>query len=268
LASEGTLLDDTYQIYVNRVARLTLPATYQTQLPHIQASPKFQEGSAITFPGYSIITPPSSEDPDNEKLYQGLVKAQAQLIEAFGEFLIPLPPESFHLTVADLIWDSQYKAAIAENPQFEQQLKDCVRESFAAYQPTGLEDGTIQWQVLGFGIFPRAIAVVLVPQQEADYLPILELRRSLYQNPVLIGLGIEQQYNFTAHITLGYFDEIPADLDREECTQTLGKLNDHWLEVDPEVLQIPKIELRQFTDMTHFYRNEDYPVLDFPSGKK
>jgi hypothetical protein len=266
LASEGTLLDDTYQIYVNRVARLTLSATYQTQLPHIQASPKFQQGKAISFPGYSIITPPSDEDADNETLYQGLVKAQDRLVEAFGEFLIPLPPASFHLTIADLIWDSQYKAAIAENPQFEQQLKNCIRDTFQGYQLPELESEPIQWQILGLGIFPRAIAVVLVPKQEHDYLPILELRRSLYQNPALIALGIEQQYNFTAHITLGYFDEIPSDLDREQFTQTLGQLNDYWLEMEPQVLQIPTIQLRQFTDMTHFYRNEDDPFLDFSKG--
>ena len=256
-------MDDTYQIYVNRVARLTLPATYQTQLPHIQASPKFQQGQAIAFPGYSIITPPNDQDPKNEKFYQDLTEVQARLVATFGEFLIPLPPTSFHLTIADLIWDSQYKAAIAENPQFEKQLKDCIRDIFQSHEPTDVEVGGIQWQILGFGIFTRAIAVVMVPQQESDYLPILELRRSVYQNPELMALGIEQQYNFTAHITLGYFDEIPSDLDREKCEQNLCQLNDHWLEIDPQILQIPQIELRQFTDMTHFHRNEDYPSLDF-----
>lgn len=257
-------MDDTYQIYVNRVARLTLPVTYTAQLPHIQASPKFQQGSAIAFPGYSIITPPSDEeDPENEKFYQGLTQVQSQLVSAFGQFLIPLPPASFHLTIADLIWDSQYKSAITENPQFEQQLKDCIRVTFRDYKPTSLNNQGIQWQILALVVFPRAIAVALVPKQETDYLPIFQLRRSLYQNPELMALGIEQQYNFTAHITLGYFDEIPTDLDREKFAQSLSKLNDYWLEMEPQVLNISKIQLRQFTDMTHFYRNKDYPDLNF-----
>ncbi|MEB3311455.1 MAG: DUF1868 domain-containing protein [Snowella sp.] len=256
-------MDDTYQIYVNRVAPLTLPATYQSQLPHIQASPKFQQGKAIAFPGYSIITPPGNEDAQNDNFYRGLIEVQARLVSAFGNFLIPLPPESFHLTIADLIWESQYKAAIAENLQFETQLKDCIRDSFQQYKPSWLENNCIQWQILGLLVFPRALAVALVPKQEADYLPILQLRRSLYQNPELIALGIEQQYHYTAHITLGYFDEIPADLDRDCCTQTLCQLNDHWLEMEPQVLKISEIQLRRFTDMTHFHREADYPTLNF-----
>ncbi|HLO47612.1 MAG TPA: DUF1868 domain-containing protein, partial [Kamptonema sp.] len=35
-------MDDTYQAYVNRAARLTLLDTYKSQVEHIQESPKFK----------------------------------------------------------------------------------------------------------------------------------------------------------------------------------------------------------------------------------
>lgn len=254
-------MDDTYQIYVNRVARLTLPASYQSQLANIQPSPKFQQGQPLAFPGYSIITPPAAEDSLNIDLYQHLSEVQQEVSQRFGQRLNTVPAASFHLTIADLIWDAQYQGALAENPHFETQLKACIRKGFEQYQPTCSGEGPVEWQILGLLILPRALAVALVPRTEADYPPILQLRRLLYQSPDLITLGIEQQYHYTAHITLGYFGEALPALDIETIAEQLSGLNDRWLDVSPQVLEIPKVELRYFTDMTTFLRQSDYPQL-------
>lgn len=102
-------MDESYQIYINRVARLTLNATYQTQLQNIQTSPKFQDGEAISFPGYTIITPPCQEDSLNSQFYEHLTSIQKQILQELNPGLtIPVPPSSFHLTVADLIWEKRY----------------------------------------------------------------------------------------------------------------------------------------------------------------
>ena len=105
-------MDDTYQVYVNRVARLTLPESYHSQLEYIQESPKFKPDSqgkrqAVPFPGYTIITPPAEEDLDNQEFYKNLQDCQQQLGEKFDpNFLITIPPDSLHFTLADLVWDS------------------------------------------------------------------------------------------------------------------------------------------------------------------
>ncbi|BFM40252.1 DUF1868 domain-containing protein [Synechocystis sp. LKSZ1] len=254
-------MDDTYQIYVNRVARLTLPASYQSQLANIQPSPKFQQGQPLAFPGYSIITPPAAEDSLNTQFYHHLSEVQQEVSQCFGQRLNTVPQESFHLTIADLIWDAQYQGVLAENPHFETQLKACIQKSFEQYQPTWAEDSQVQWQILGLLILPRALAVALVPRTEADYPPILQLRRLLYQSPDLITLGIEQQYHYTAHITLGYFGEALPTNEIEALTEQLSGLNDRWLELTPQTLQIAQVELRHFKDMTTFLRQADYPQL-------
>jgi hypothetical protein len=256
-------LDDTYQIYVNRVARLTLTATYHSQLLNIQPSPKFEQGQPVPFPGCSVITPPGEEDGDNFPLYEQLTEIQQKLKAVFGSCLGSLPPQSFHLTLADLIWDTKYQEAIAENPQFNQQLKSSIQKSFNNYKSPGNNTGIIEWQILGVLVLPRALAIALVPKTEIDYPPIWELRRSLYQNPSLMALGIEQQYNFTAHITLGYFDEIPANFNIETTTEQLNQINDHWLESEPQIFKIRQAELRHFSDMTQFQRDADDPILHF-----
>jgi hypothetical protein len=262
-------LDETYQTYLNRVARLTLPETYKSQLQHIQESPKFKllpDGSAeaVPFPGYTVCTPTWEEDSPNSEFYKLLQEIQQQLVQKLDPgFMITVPPESFHLTLADLIWDSAYRDLERENPLFEQQLQECIQDSFKKY-PSSLSIGKpIEWQILGFMIRPRAIAVCLAPKDANSYKRMLELRRCIYQNSGLMALGIEQQYHFTSHITLGYFGKIVPNLDRDRLCQTLLQLNREALPMELIALYVQQAQLRKFDDMMHYYRQSDWPVLEF-----
>jgi hypothetical protein len=260
-------LDENYQTYLNRVARQTLPATYESLLQHIQESPKFQlhpDGGrkAVPFPGYTVITPPAEEDSKNSDFYQNLQNCQEQLFQQLPNLIVPIPPSSFHLTLADLIWDSAYRDAVSHNPEFEVQLRSAMAKSFEQYKNSSPSGNPIRWQLLGLTVMPRAIGVGLAPKDEDAYERILQLRRAIYQNSGLIALGIEQQYLFNAHITLGYFGEISPDLDRDRLSHILLELNNQWLE-NPQELLVERAELRKFDDMTRYYREQDSPVLEF-----
>lgn len=265
-------MDDIYQTYVNRVARMTLPDAYQSQVQHIQASPKYQpqqEGKpqAVPFPGYSVITPPWGDDPQNAKFYENLTQFQQRVGQALTAGLVALvPPKSFHMTIADLIWDNAYRHAV-EQSDFEPQLRDRMTQSFQRYTSSLQHNETISWQVLGLILMTRAIAVCLAPRNEVSYSHIINLRRAIYQNPDLIALGIEQQYHFTAHITLGYFADISVMKDPMVLISTLNQLNEFWLDAEsPHELWIHRVELRKFDDMTHYYRGDDWPALQFSAA--
>lgn len=263
-------LDDNYQAYLNRVARMTLPEAYRTQIQHIQESAKFHlhSGSrqAAPFPGYSLITPPAAEDVKNSSFYTKLQSYQQELLQVAvnTDLMVPLPPASFHVTLADLIWDSAYVHASEKNPEFGEQLCSCTTEIFQQYQQSMTnETQPIQWQMLGLIVMPRAIGICLVPQNPDSYQQIIQLRRQIYQNPKLMALGIEQHYHhFTAHVTLGYFGEISPNLDRNNLGTMLSELNQQWLVNSPEFL-IHSVELRKFDDMTHYYRQPEWPSLNF-----
>ena len=262
-------MDDTYQAYVNRAARLTLLDTYKSQVEHIQESPKFrpQPGGGrepVAFPGYTVITPPSGEELENAAFYTSLDECQ-QALQAgleMGAF-VPVPKESFHFTLADLIWDSAYLDAI-KNPEFEGQLRSRIGNCFTDRKSTLVGDIPIRWMVLGLMVRTRAIGVCLAPRDESSYKQIWELRRSIYQNSDLMALGIEQQYHFTAHITLGYFGDLGSGLDRDRFSAILSNLNDQWLDA-PQEIWIHRAELRKFDDMTRYYRESDWPILEFVS---
>lgn len=255
-------MDDSYQSYINRVAPQTLAIAYEQQLANAQGSPKFEQGQPVPFPGFSLVTPIAAEDPANQDFYAHLATVQHEVVGILGDKFIPVPDSSLHLTVADLIWDGPYQELRRQNPDFEQKLCTCVQHAFADCQTQKIPYTTCHWQILGIFILPRSLGVVLAPQRESDYDPLMIARRVIYQNSALIGLGIEQQYRYTAHITLGYFDAAIEQLDDPKTlSEKLCQINDHWVASEPQILNIHRIELRYFSDMTCFTRQPHYPVL-------
>jgi hypothetical protein len=261
-------LDENYQTYLNRAMRLILPETYRSQVQLIQESPKFrphpdQGRQAVPFPGYTIITPTGSEDTRNLALYSSLKHYQQQLSQQLGiRVFAPVPPESFHLTLADLIWDSAYRAASEENPDFDSQLQQRIAQIFEQCQPIS-EAKAIEFQPIGLMMMTRAIALCLAPVDEDSYERVLKFRRAIYQNHDLMGLSIEQQYYFTPHITLGYFGEIPSSQDLEALGDHITNLNQQWIDADTQEFWVHRAELHKFDDMTHYYRKPDWAVFEF-----
>lgn len=233
------------------------------QLQSIQHSPKFVAGKPVSFPGYSVITPPADEDKVNQKFYQQLNTLQQQLFEQLGaDYFIPLATSSFHFTLADLIWDESFRQVVAANPNFEQNLQQEVSASFQEYQAESTENPLV-WKLWGIVTRPRAIMACLVPKDQASYQSVVKLRRSLYQNAGLIGLGIEQQYDLTAHITLGYFDQIPDNLNRDRLCIVLSQINDRLVESELPEFVVKQAQLRKFENMVEYNRESDWAVVNF-----
>ncbi|NBD34167.1 MAG: DUF1868 domain-containing protein [Cyanobacteria bacterium] len=262
-------MDEAYQKYVEQVGRLSQPTLYPTQLKNIQESPKFQRDDqgrveAQAFPGYSVVTPPYEEDTGNEGFYHHLAQTQKRLLSQLPQdFILPVPPASFHVTLADLIWGDEFARAVGKNPEFETQLRHQIGISFEKYQKENYVSKPLQWQLLGLIIRPRAIVVGLLPKDENSYQQVIQLRRAIYQNQGLLSLGLEQHYHFLAHVTLGYFGKVPLASEQDEISATLTAINDQWLEADPKILTIYRAELRKFFDMTAFNRQPDFPVVTF-----
>ncbi|MBF2029160.1 MAG: DUF1868 domain-containing protein [Oscillatoriales cyanobacterium C42_A2020_001] len=261
-------MDENFQTYLNRAMRMTLPETYRSQVQHIQESPKYElhpgKGlEALPFPGYTIITPPGGEDDaENQGLFTFLEGFQQQLVQHLGsEVFAPVPSSSFHITLADLIWNGSFRHA-TEDASFEVQLRDRIQQIFQECEPLS-EGKPIRFQALGLMVMTRALAICLAPVEEYSYERILKFRRAIYQNRGLIGLGIEQQYYFTPHITLGYFGTAPSTEQRPQLGEIFVNLNQQWLDREPQMYSVSRAELRKFDDMTRYYREPDWAVFKF-----
>lgn len=256
-------MDETYQTYINRVTKLTRPLTCLNQLQNVQESPKFKQGVAISFPGYTVSSPTCNLERENRVFYSQLETAREELLGRLGEgLLVPVPVDSFHLTIADLIWDSDYRDAIAEDEEFELKLRDRVDSSFERYQQSMPDRHPVSLQLLGIAVRPRAIEACLVPKEEESHNRLLQLRRALYQERGLIALGVRQQYHYTAHITLAYFGAGIESFDLDWFCEVLTDFNDRWTD-SHEILTLDRAELYKFDDMTRFYRESNFPSVHF-----
>jgi hypothetical protein len=264
-------MDDNYQTYLNRLTRMTLPEAYRSQWQQIQTSAKFvpQSGGgrqAVSFPGYTAITPPWEDESDNTDFYTHLKTCQEQLLAQIAPGLIvALPPESFHLTLADLICDEAYRRAIRERPEYEMLLHRAIDRVFREAQPGIQSENPPRWQLLGLIVMPRALGVGLVPADESSYDRVIQLRQALYRHPEIIASGIEQQYHFTAHVTLGYFGDIPSSLDCDRLADLCWQFHQQWRDRPPQ-FWVRRVELHKFEEMTRYDREPDWPVLEFQSA--
>ena len=150
-------MDDTYQTYINRVAPMILSATHEHQVKNIQKSAKFAGGKPVSFPGYSIITPPWSDDNDNEQFYTSLHSCQQHLeAQLPPELMIPVTAASFHLTLADLIWADGYQDTATANADFDSQLKSAIADSFQQFSKFTDTKNSLELQLLGLTLFPQS----------------------------------------------------------------------------------------------------------------
>ena len=257
-------MDDQFQVYINRVLGMTRADSYRAQFSIIHTSPKFEWDGAsgwepLPFPGCTLMTPPQGEDQVNQAFYDGLVTCQQQLLADLPPgFILPLPTESLHVTLADLLWADRYDP-VALSPTMTLKLRDQVGQ---VLESQAQEKGNpLRFQPLGFMVMPRAFGLCLVPDTEATYQRVLALRRALYQDPDLLRLGVEQNYHLTLHITLGYFGQVPETHDWDALADRLVDLNQTALVGLPEFV-VHRAELRQFDDMTRYYREPDWPVLE------
>lgn len=258
-------MDGHYQDYINRVVQMTLPSNYKQQVQNIQSSPKFVDGKAVDFPGYSIITPPWQEESVNQEFYQYLQEIQQEIkTQLPSHFFACLPPKSFHLTLADLIWEKDYINAVKENPDFDYLLISEIEKIFQEYLRSHPNLPVLELELLGLSIFPRAIAVCLAPTEQS-YDPIVKLRTLIYQNEQIIKLGIEQQYDFVGHITLGYFDKIDDNCAPDKIELIITEINDKLVAKNVPMFQLNQWELRKFTDMTNFIREDNWAIIKIDS---
>jgi len=254
-------MDGNYQSYINRIVQMTAPANYEQQIQNIQSSPKFDGQKPVKFSGYTIITPPHGESSHNQEFYQKLAETQQQVVKALGsDFFVAVPADSFHVTLADLIWDDIYLNAVAQDAHFDELLIKQIDSIFKDYKTVYKDVKPYEFDVLGLSIFPRAIAICLAPT-ETFYEPIIKLRQLIYQDEKIVSLGIEQNYEFAAHITLGYFGDVTDSFDEGKVESAVKKINDQWLANSPSIFTVEQFELRKFTDMTNFVRQDDWAVI-------
>lgn len=244
MSTDGSIVD-----YRKRLHEWTSEEGWQSSFNSLTVSDKFVDGVAQPLSGWTLLTPPASENPPQNAFYQHLVKLREKALSAFDVVLNEVPGDCLHVTGADLISGQRYLRKRRSMSHFDEALRDSVGEVIAEQS---IVHGPLLWKIEGLAFFQHALVCLLAPFTENDYQPVVRLRRALYTHEGLLTLGVRRPLPFLAHVTLAYYQRLPAIHER------LG-----WLAVHAELQElarqfkgnfaIDRFDLRSFNDMTAYH---------------
>ena len=258
--------------YHARVAQAVSEGGLRAALAGLKRSEKYlPSGAPAPFPGFTLMTPPGAQDPLQSELYQRLTGLQRALARSLGEGRLSLlPPESFHLTVADLFAAEAAQAAgrqlsapgAPEEPRSpgelfpgEMLLGRRLLSWFQREIPALSSPLPWRWEVAGLALFEHALVLLFRPSRERDYQQLTELRETIYGSPELAALGLRAPRPLMAHITLAYYQSLPPL--EERLSSWVGKISATQQRLQGSLFQLERARLCRFSSM------EDYQVIPF-----
>ena len=246
------VIDGTLKDYSQRIDHWTSRQGWLTSLAKIETSEKFRDGVAQPIAGCTLITPPHGESERCSAVYSEIHNARSTILEMLGVRFNLVPRACLHVTAADVLSGAQYESVRLSVPDLEVRLRDRMSTLFDGQAKL---NSPLEWQVSGLAFFQHALVAVLAPRSERDYAPIQRLRQDIYGDGALRALGVKTPLPFVAHVTLGYYEEVPPPEIRQGWLNKYRALQTR-LGLADGAFMIDCLDLRWFKDMTAYHRYE------------
>ncbi|HTR29831.1 MAG TPA: hypothetical protein VMH27_11210 [Puia sp.] len=223
---------------------------------------RYEDGrwAAQPYPGFAVLSM-VDEYAGNESLAGILAAVQNELLERcpWDGAIYPLPPDSFHQTVANMLSAQRFLQRVAA-AELEGAYPGMVKRAFG--QIGMKRKGPVEMRLIGLSIFGTALGALGVFEQKEHYERILRFRAGLYADPGLAALDVRMTRPFIGHITLAYVESELSAGQRRQLAETANVLNGHIKEVRP-VFRFSGTGLRRYEHLTSFTRADGYPCFEF-----
>ncbi|MCX5698008.1 MAG: DUF1868 domain-containing protein, partial [Candidatus Omnitrophica bacterium] len=202
-----------------------------------------RQHQALPYPGYSVI----SWCYGGSSAYQGLAGLQADLKgalrnEGLEEILAFVEPQSFHLTIHDLVSGQRFMAL---DEQARQDLIMRINRAFKRIKQEGLLP--VRAEVKGLGTFDRVVLIALVDIRNDDLKKIARIQKIISEET-----GIVLRLPYTGHVTLGYFTGRENEGLSVEAYQRLIEKLAAYRDRSFGPISIDHLELSYFPDINVF----------------
>ncbi len=222
-----------------------------------------REGNAwvpTPYQGHAVLAVLNST-PDNDATARTLSEVQQALMAGFDnrDAFYPLPPASFHQTLANTLSDENYHRQVVRAG-----IADVYPERVATILGSLAADaGEVPvMRMVGISLFGTALGVLGVFHEKAAFDRVLALRDLFYGHPDIAALGIKRTRPFIGHITLGY---IEANMDEAERVRLVGVVSDlnRGLAEQNLLFSMPVAELRAYDHLAEFRPLPQLPTYRF-----
>ncbi len=197
---------------------------------------------------------------DKTSLFIDLAQIQTQLVELIERpgALYPMPKASFHQTVANTFSAERLqrniidKGLLEEYPEIIAGALDDLPERDEPEPPCML--------LIGVAVFRTAFGLLGIFSSERDFNRIIDFRDQFYKHPTLSRIGIERTRPFIGHVTLGYFEDILTQEEKNQFATGLAKINEEIAQY-PLRFYLPKAELHRYETLSEFIPDPSYPAF-------
>ncbi len=271
----STIKDYSFHNYSDKIYQLLREEEIFARVEKLQIARRFclTCATALPLPGYTIITLPRGEEENKTNLeaYNALLEVRKQLFNNtdYAQKCVPVPDNSLHMTLADLVSQQTYVLNVKEPNRGNELIKEVknIFDDFTSKGPRSVPQMTVK----GLSLVPQSpvcLVAIVGPRTPKDYTTLMELRYFIYdKSPILMDMGVKRHFPYVFHITLAYIEEF---LSQDECNH----LKDKILEVNTTVFDSDKdivfnilsAEFRKFDDVSRFDRDTDtpfWPVVHF-----
>jgi 2'-5' RNA ligase len=195
------------------------------------------------YSGYTILARPYPIDFANRSKLEAIQRTLRDNVFGFA----PVPSETFHMTIANLVSGNIYEA-ISETPNLEPTFRRTI-ETILDDILTPQEEIPLTSHIIGIGSFPGVVVALVDFKRENHYSRIEILRNHIYKNPFLTSSGVRHDRPFLGHITLGYLEAVPpTGLDNVVSNIRLQEnfSSDDW------AFEIREVALHSFRSMSEY----------------
>lgn len=257
------MLEMNYKNYIKFVEDIIGADTIRYIAGQVRALGKFQISNSgqwepFSHAGYTIITPPFTDDIENEGFYKKLIAIREELSRHMvSPKILAAPVSALHMTVARLVSGDVLESI--RQDAYEETVFSALEQVFSKIAAPGY----LQFVVKGISILPHGIVAAIVsPVTEYDYQCLQTFRNYIYDDKLLANLGIERKRVFKGHFTLFYIEGELSENDRRYIADLISYINNKFFNA-PLQYTLARAEVRKFDNYLSFYRKNMWPVFEF-----
>lgn len=210
----------------------------------------------VPYPGFAMQAM-LSQSSNHNALSLELQAAQYQLVSAVKRkgLLYPLPPSSFHQTVASTFSGQRLVESLGSD-DLGQDFPQRIEQALQTW--TAREGTAPRMQLFGVGLFRAAIGVLGVFERPSDFGRVRAFRDFFYGHDELARLGLVRTRPFIGHLTLAYVEGPLTRSEKAALLDAIDRINGE-LRKRPLAFEMPEARLHRYRDLSAFVTEASYP---------
>lgn len=260
LPAEVTELD--YNSYQSRqyeeISRMGLENRSASLRPGGRASWDGKRWTPVPYPGFAMQAMLQSS-ANRDSLCLELQDIQHRIVSSVERAgaLYPLPPSSFHQTVANTFSDDRLRIHLVDKG-LENDFPKRIERALASWRAPEPSGPPPAMRLIGVSLFRTAVGLLGVFEKREHFERIIRFRNFFYGAPELVEVGLRRTRPFIGHVTLAYLESDLTVPEKQQLIDAICSVNER-IRARSLFMEMPSAALHRYDDLSRFIPHLSYP---------